>query len=76
MDEQVAAMNEAGYRLEVHVIGDRAAEATIEALEKAEVTPERRPILTHCQVTSFTTTSNKTIIGTSLFIVIFSSDSA
>ena len=58
MDEQVAAMNEAGYRLEVHVIGDRAAEATIEALEKAEVTAERRPILTHCQVTSFSTILN------------------
>ena len=48
----MAAVNEAGFRLEVHVIGDRAAEAAIEAFEKAQITPEKRPILTHCQVGS------------------------
>ncbi|ELU03691.1 hypothetical protein CAPTEDRAFT_206365 [Capitella teleta] len=39
-----------GYRLEVHAIGDAAAEMVIEAMEKADVTPEKRPILTHCQI--------------------------
>ena len=39
-----------GYRLEIHVIGDAAAEAAISAIEAADVARERRPILTHCQV--------------------------
>ena len=40
----------AGYRLEIHVIGDRAAEAALDALQFAQATPEQRHILTHCQV--------------------------
>ena len=40
----------AGFRLEIHVIGDRAADSALEALETAMVTPEKRSILTHCQV--------------------------
>ena len=39
-----------GYRLEIHVIGDAAAEAAITAIERADVAPQKRPILTHCQV--------------------------
>jgi predicted amidohydrolase YtcJ len=35
---------------EVHAIGDDAAEAVLEAFEKAGVRPEDRPILTHCQI--------------------------
>ncbi len=35
---------------EVHAIGDEAAEAVLEAFEKAGVRPEDRPILTHCQI--------------------------
>ena len=39
-----------GYRLEIHVIGDAAADAALDAMEYAKVAPEKRPILTHCQV--------------------------
>jgi len=39
-----------GYRLEVHAIGDEAAEAVLQAFEQAGLTPEDRPILTHCQI--------------------------
>lgn len=41
-----------GYRLEIHVIGDRAAEAALDALRTANVAAEKRPIFTHCQVCS------------------------
>ena len=40
----------AGYRLEIHAIGDAAAESVIQALEDSRVAPEKRPIITHCQV--------------------------
>ena len=39
-----------GHRLEIHVIGDAAAESAIVALEKAQVTREKRPVFAHCQV--------------------------
>ena len=39
-----------GYRCEVHAIGDKAAEVTLNAWRDAKVTPEKRSILTHCQV--------------------------
>ncbi len=39
-----------GFRLEVHAIGDAAAEAVIKAFEDANVSPEKRPLLTHAQV--------------------------
>ena len=32
------------------MIGDAAADAAITAIEAADVAPQRRPILTHCQV--------------------------
>ena len=32
------------------MIGDAAAEAALDALCFADVAPEKRPILTHCQV--------------------------
>lgn len=38
-----------GFRLELHVIGDDGAEAALDGLAYAKVTPEKRPILTHCQ---------------------------
>ena len=50
MNDLVREANTAGFRLEMHIIGDKAADAALTALEAAEVTPERRPILTHCQV--------------------------
>lgn len=39
-----------GFRLEVHAIGDAAAEKVLDAFEEANVTTSDRPILTHCQV--------------------------
>lgn len=38
------------FRLEIHCIGDRAAEQTLTALENGGCTPEDRPVMTHCQV--------------------------
>jgi predicted amidohydrolase YtcJ len=46
----VARTHAAGFRLEVHVIGDRAADEVLGALEAAGAGPAARPILTHCQV--------------------------
>lgn len=40
----------AGYRVEIHAIGDRAAEQVLTALKAANVGVEKRPILTHCQI--------------------------
>ena len=50
MNSMVHEATAAGYRLEIHVIGDRAAESSIEAMEVGRVAPEKRPLLTHCQV--------------------------
>jgi predicted amidohydrolase YtcJ len=38
-----------GWRLEVHAIGDRAAQHAIEGFEEARVTSKARGVLTHCQ---------------------------
>ncbi|CAH0487558.1 unnamed protein product [Peronospora farinosa] len=47
---KISKANNAGYRVEIHAIGDRAAEQVLAALRMAHVGPERRPILTHCQI--------------------------
>lgn len=39
-----------GYRLEIHAIGDAAAEQVLHAMLQCGVTPEDRAVLTHCQV--------------------------
>lgn len=39
-----------GYTLEVHAIGDAAAEAVLDAFEAELELPTARPLLTHCQV--------------------------
>ena len=39
-----------GFRLEIHVIGDAAVDSVLTAIEKAKVSPEKRPLLTHSQV--------------------------
>lgn len=39
-----------GYRMEVHAIGDRAAEQVLDGLEAADVGPADRAVLTHCQL--------------------------
>jgi predicted amidohydrolase YtcJ len=46
----VSAARERGYRLEVHAIGDAAAEAVLNAFDTVGVTKQERAILTHCQV--------------------------
>jgi len=40
----------AGLRLEMHAIGDRAADQVLGALEEVAVDPAQRPIMTHCQI--------------------------
>jgi len=39
-----------GFRVEIHAIGDAAAEQVLRAMEAAEITAIERPVLTHCQV--------------------------
>ncbi|CAH0519820.1 unnamed protein product [Peronospora belbahrii] len=48
--KKISDANNAGYRVEIHAIGDRAAEQVLKALRNADVGPQRRPILTHCQI--------------------------
>ncbi|KAE9119513.1 hypothetical protein PF005_g8287 [Phytophthora fragariae] len=48
--KKITDATRAGYRLEIHAIGDRAAEQVLTALSAAHVGPEKRPILTHCQI--------------------------
>ena len=52
MNEKVKRAHELGYRIEMHVIGDRAAEMAVQAFKAASIPPTARPILTHCQVLS------------------------
>lgn len=47
---KVREAHERGFRVEMHVIGDRAAEEGLDAFEAAGLGPADRPILTHCQV--------------------------
>ncbi|POM67032.1 hypothetical protein PHPALM_17032 [Phytophthora palmivora] len=48
--KKISDANNAGYRVEIHAIGDRAAEQVLTALMTAKVEPDKRPILTHCQI--------------------------
>ncbi|KAG6610554.1 metal-dependent amidohydrolase 3 [Phytophthora cinnamomi] len=48
--KKIADATSAGYRVEIHAIGDRAAEQVLVALRAAHVGSEKRPILTHCQI--------------------------
>lgn len=50
LDRMVANAHRRGYRLEVHAIGDRAAEAVLGAFEAAKLGREDRAVLTHAQV--------------------------
>jgi len=38
------------YRVEIHAIGDAAADVVLKSLELANISPLERPVLTHCQV--------------------------
>ncbi|CAM9101259.1 unnamed protein product, partial [Ectocarpus fasciculatus] len=46
----IAVARSNGYRLEVHAIGDAAAEQVLLAMRDCGITPSDRAILTHCQV--------------------------
>ena len=48
--EMMTKSKELGYRLEVHAIGDAAAEKVLDAFEESKIDPSDRPIITHCQV--------------------------
>ncbi|KAL4129387.1 hypothetical protein PRIC2_005395 [Phytophthora ramorum] len=48
--KKIRDADNAGYRVEIHAIGDRAAEQVLAALKAADVGPGKRPILTHCQI--------------------------
>jgi predicted amidohydrolase YtcJ len=50
MTSQVHQATSSGYRVEVHAIGDEAADVALTALETVNVAREKRPILIHCQV--------------------------
>ena len=39
-----------GFRVEIHAIGDAAAEQVLCAMETAGGCPSERPVLTHCQI--------------------------
>jgi predicted amidohydrolase YtcJ len=52
LTEMVRVAKESGFRLEIHCIGDKAAEQTLSALEEAGCGPADRPVMTHCQVLS------------------------
>ena len=47
---QMKKVKSRGFRLEVHAIGDKAAEQVLDAFRTAGVEPKDRPVLTHCQV--------------------------
>ncbi|MFX1514280.1 MAG: amidohydrolase [Promethearchaeota archaeon] len=50
LNEKVQQAKEKGYRLEIHGIGDLAAEYILNAFENAGLSKEDRPILTHAQI--------------------------
>lgn len=50
LESKILAADTAGWQVETHAIGDRAAEVVLEAYDKMEDTSGKRPVLTHCQV--------------------------
>lgn len=50
LNEMVKDANGQGYRLEIHAIGDRAAESVLDAYDAAKLGPKDRPIITHAQI--------------------------
>ena len=47
---QIKSARAKGFRLEVHAIGDAAAELVLDCFEACGLTAADRPVLTHCQV--------------------------
>jgi predicted amidohydrolase YtcJ len=52
LNKKVRAAHELGYQLEVHAIGDLAAEQVLTSFQEAGIQKNDRPVLTHCQVLS------------------------
>lgn len=50
MSSMIALAKRKGYRLEIHAIGDAAAEQVLHAMKGCGICPDDRAILTHCQV--------------------------
>ncbi|MFX1513274.1 MAG: amidohydrolase [Promethearchaeota archaeon] len=50
LNEKVKLSKEKGFRLEIHAVGDLAAEYILNAYETVGISKEDRPILTHCQL--------------------------
>ena len=50
MERKVKLAKARSLRLEIHAIGDLAAEQVLDTLEKCSIDPATIPILTHCQV--------------------------
>lgn len=50
MKEKVAKSHQLGYQLEVHAIGDWAAEIVLDAFDAAGLNANDRAIVTHCQI--------------------------
>jgi predicted amidohydrolase YtcJ len=48
--EMISSAKAKGYRLEIHAIGDAAAEQVLTAYEACSIKPSDRAIITHCQV--------------------------
>ncbi|MHA2501382.1 MAG: amidohydrolase [Candidatus Kariarchaeaceae archaeon] len=47
---KIARIHQMGYQLEVHAIGDYAAEVVMDGFQKAGITAADRAIITHCQI--------------------------
>eukprot|EP00606_Chrysophyceae_sp_TOSAG23-5_P000348 GSChrysophyteH2.ASY1.ANO1.946.1 assembled CDS len=50
LQRQMETTRARGFRLEVHAIGDAAAESVLDCMLAAGVSEQERPVLTHCQV--------------------------
>ena len=50
LEQQIGEINRRGFRLEIHTIGDRAADVALTCLERCAVPPSMRPIFVHCQI--------------------------
>eukprot|EP01112_Ceratiomyxa_fruticulosa_P000026 TRINITY_DN0_c4_g1_i3.p1 TRINITY_DN0_c4_g1~~TRINITY_DN0_c4_g1_i3.p1 ORF type:complete len:578 (-),score=93.56 TRINITY_DN0_c4_g1_i3:100-1764(-) len=50
LTQLISKANKMNFRVEIHAIGDRAAEVVLNSISLAGVEPSSRPILTHCQI--------------------------
>ena len=50
LKEKITKAWKKGFQLEVHVIGDAAAEQVVSVMSEVQLPYRERPVLTHCQV--------------------------